>query len=54
MGRKKIPDKVPTYDKMLIPTLEALKQLGGSGSIEEISQEKRLKKLQEMVHHQLT
>ena len=38
MGRKKIYDKVPTYDKMLIPTLEALKRLGGSGSIDEINE----------------
>lgn len=38
MGRKKIYDKVPTYDKMLIPTLKALKQLGGSGSIDEINE----------------
>lgn len=38
MGRKKIHDSVPTYDKMLIPTLEALKQLGGSGSIDEINE----------------
>ncbi len=38
MGRKKIHDNVPTYDKMLIPTLEALKQLGGSGSIDEINE----------------
>lgn len=38
MGRKKIQDKVPTYDKMLIPVLEALKQLGGSGSIDEINE----------------
>lgn len=39
MGRKKnINDKVPTYDKLLIPTLEALKILGGSGSIEEINE----------------
>ena len=27
MGRKKIHDRIPTYDKMLIPTLQALKQL---------------------------
>ena len=53
MGEKKYPIKSNLY-KMLIPTLEALKQLGGSGSIEEISREKRLKKLQEMVRHQLT
>lgn len=38
MGRKKIFDKVPTHDKMMIPTLEALKLLGGSGSIDEINE----------------
>jgi len=38
MGKKKIHNKVPTYDEMLIPTLEALKQLGGSGSIDEINE----------------
>ena len=27
---------VPTYDDMLVPTVEALRELGGSGSIEEI------------------
>lgn len=36
--RKNLNDKVPTYDKLLIPTLEALKELGGSGSIEEINE----------------
>lgn len=38
MGRKRKLDKVPSYDKMIIPTVEALKQLGGSGSIEEINE----------------
>lgn len=38
MGRKRIHDNLPTYDEMLIPTLEALKQLGGSGSIDEINE----------------
>ncbi len=38
MGRKKIHDKVPTYDKMMIPVLDALKLLGGSGSIDEINE----------------
>ncbi|WP_396154068.1 restriction endonuclease [Flavobacterium sp.] len=38
MGRKKIHDKVPTHDKMMIPTLEALKILGGSGTIDEINE----------------
>ena len=31
-------DKVPTHDKLMIPTLEALKLLGGSGSIDEINE----------------
>jgi restriction system protein len=38
MARKKQHNGIPTYDKMLIPTLEALKILGGSGSIEEINE----------------
>lgn len=38
MAKRKIYDKVPQYDKMLIPTLEALKLLGGSGSIDEINE----------------
>lgn len=38
MPRKKKFDKVPTYDKLIIPTLKALKELGGSGSIEEINE----------------
>lgn len=38
MARKKQNNRVPTYDKMLIPTMEALKLLGGSGSIEEINE----------------
>lgn len=38
MGRKRKLDKVPSYDKMIIPTVEALKQLGGSGSIEETNE----------------
>jgi len=38
MGRKKRHDKVPAYDKMLIPVLDAVKLLGGSGSIEEINE----------------
>ncbi len=39
MGRKRQNTKVPTYDRMLIPTMKALKNLGGSGSIEEINSE---------------
>lgn len=38
MRRKKLDDKVPTHDEMMIPTLEALKLLGGSGSIDEINE----------------
>ncbi|MEX0968577.1 MAG: restriction endonuclease [Bacteroidia bacterium] len=38
MARKNIHDKVPAHSQMLIPVLEALKRLGGSGSIEEINE----------------
>lgn len=38
MARNKKSSTIPTYDKMLIPTLEALKALDGSGSIEEINE----------------
>ncbi|MDR2498027.1 MAG: restriction endonuclease [Tannerellaceae bacterium] len=38
MGKNKTKSKVPTFDKLLNPTLEALKLLGGSGSIEEINE----------------
>ncbi|MEZ4884490.1 MAG: restriction endonuclease [Chitinophagales bacterium] len=39
MPRKKKNDIVPSYDKLLMPTLKALKELGGSGSIEEINEQ---------------
>lgn len=35
---KSINRKVPSYDSLIIPTLKALKQLGGSGRNEEIDQ----------------
>ncbi|MDR1203559.1 MAG: hypothetical protein LBL58_18280 [Tannerellaceae bacterium] len=38
MGKQKIHNQIPTYDKLLIPTLKALKQLGGSGTIEKINE----------------
>lgn len=38
MKKNKIKGKVPPYHEMLIPTLEALKLLGGSGSIAEINE----------------
>ncbi|WP_018084541.1 restriction endonuclease [Desulfurispora thermophila] len=31
-----IPKKIPTYDQMMNPLISALRELGGSGSIEEI------------------
>jgi restriction system protein len=36
MARKKQHNNLPTFDELIIPTLQALKKLGGSGSIEEI------------------
>lgn len=33
-----VKSSIPTHDKLFIPTLEALKALGGSGSIQEISE----------------
>lgn len=38
MKGNKIKSKVPPYHEMFIPTLEALKLLGGSGSIAEINE----------------
>ncbi len=38
MGRKKKYDIIPTYDQLIMPTLKALIELGGSGSIEEINE----------------
>ena len=29
--------RMPTFDKLMLPTLKALEQLGGSGSIEDIA-----------------
>ena len=39
MARKKRFPEVPTFDKLIIPTLQALQKLGGSGTIEEINSE---------------
>lgn len=33
---KRSPSSIPTFDLMLIPTLQALKTLGGSGTVQEI------------------
>lgn len=38
MTKRKLLHKIPSYDKMMIPTIEALKQLGGSGSLDEINE----------------
>ena len=37
MARKKINTDLPSFDELIIPTVKALKELGGSGSIEEIN-----------------
>jgi restriction system protein len=37
MTRKKQNNELPTFDELLIPTVNALIQLGGSGTIEEIN-----------------
>ena len=38
MARRKINEDVPNYDQLMLPTLKALKELGGSGTIEEINE----------------
>jgi restriction system protein len=37
MAKKKLYPDVPTFDKLIIPTVQALQKLGGSGTIEEIN-----------------
>jgi restriction system protein len=37
MGRRKLNNSLPTYDELMIPVVEALVKLGGSGTIEEIN-----------------
>jgi len=37
MGRKKQNSNLPSYDELIVPTVKALIELGGSGSIEEIN-----------------
>jgi restriction system protein len=36
--KRKGAEKVPSYDKLMIPVLKALIALGGSGTIEEINE----------------
>ncbi|RYE28740.1 MAG: restriction endonuclease [Sphingobacteriaceae bacterium] len=37
MARKKANSNLPSFDELMIPTVRALKGLGGSGSVEEIN-----------------
>jgi len=37
MGRKKQNSNLPSFDELIVPTVKALIELGGSGSIEEIN-----------------
>jgi restriction system protein len=37
MGRKKVISNIPSYDELIVPTVDALIKLGGSGTIEEIN-----------------
>lgn len=37
MARKRQNNDLPTFDELIIPTVKALLQLGGSGSVEEIN-----------------
>jgi restriction system protein len=37
MGRKKQNTKLPSFDELIVPTVKALIELGGSGSVEEIN-----------------
>ena len=37
MARKKKNGPIPSYDELIVPTVVALKQLGGSGTVEEIN-----------------
>jgi restriction system protein len=37
MARKKQSGPIPSYDELIVPTVIALKQLGGSGTVEEIN-----------------
>ncbi|WKN43589.1 restriction endonuclease [Tunicatimonas pelagia] len=38
MSRKNTGDKLPSYDQLMIPLVEGLKKLGGSGTIEELNE----------------
>ncbi|MFD1258780.1 restriction endonuclease [Mucilaginibacter terrae] len=38
MARKRQYKNLPTFDELIVPTLKALKKLGGSGTIEEVNE----------------
>lgn len=38
MGRKKKQSDLPTYDQFMVPLVKGLKELGGSGTIEELNE----------------
>lgn len=38
MARKRHHDSLPTFDELIVPTIKALLDLGGSGTIEEINE----------------
>ena len=38
MARKRQHNNLPTFDELIVPTIAALKKLGGSGTIEEINE----------------
>lgn len=38
MGRKKKQNNLPTYEQFMIPLVKGLKELGGSGTIEELNE----------------
>lgn len=37
MGRKRQISNLPTFDELIVPTVKALTELGGSGTVEEIN-----------------
>jgi restriction system protein len=39
MARKRQHNNLPTFDELIVPTVAALKTLGGSGTIEEINEQ---------------
>ena len=38
MARKKVNSDIPSYDELIIPTVKALVELGGSGTVEAINE----------------